>query len=124
MSDLVRGRMLVVAHGGMALALLFAIYVYDRRAGGLRIRRAMLVHRSCSRCASDFRLSCGERGPGGSGALWRRGDRPRDRYRRAVCLTLGNGQRLNWRGNLADLLLLEILGLLAVIAADWAGLSG
>ena len=45
-SDLVRGRMLVVAHGGMALALLFAIYVHGRRDGGLRIRRAMLVHLS------------------------------------------------------------------------------
>ena len=39
-------------------------------------------------------------------------------------LALGDGKRLTWRGILADLLLLGILGLLAVIASDWAGLTG
>jgi hypothetical protein len=43
-SDLNRGRMLVVAHGTMAMALMFGIYVHGRREGGLRIRRAMLAH--------------------------------------------------------------------------------
>ena len=44
LSDLGRGRMLVVAHGGMALALLSAIYVHGAKLGGLRLRRAIIVH--------------------------------------------------------------------------------
>jgi hypothetical protein len=44
LTELQRGQILVVAHGGMALALLFGIYVHGRQFGGLRIRRAMVVY--------------------------------------------------------------------------------
>ena len=43
-SDLQRGQLLVVAHGGMALGLLFGIYVHGRDQGGMRIKRAMYVY--------------------------------------------------------------------------------
>lgn len=44
LSDLARGRMLVVAHGGMTLALMLAIYIHGRRRGTLKVRRALTIH--------------------------------------------------------------------------------
>lgn len=39
-------------------------------------------------------------------------------------LTLTEGRKLSWRGVIADLLLLGMLGLLAVTVADWCSLTG
>ena len=39
-------------------------------------------------------------------------------------LALTDGHTPTWRGLLADLLLLGMLGLLAIIASDWLGLTG
>ncbi|WP_404713209.1 hypothetical protein [Sphingomonas sp. MMS24-J13] len=39
-------------------------------------------------------------------------------------LTLGEGRRLTWRGVVADLLLLGMLGLLSVVVCDRFGLTG
>lgn len=39
-------------------------------------------------------------------------------------LTMGEGKSLTWRGVIADLLLLGMLGLLAIVIADWMSLTG
>lgn len=44
LSDLHRGQLLIVAHGGMAAGLVFGIYVHGKRYGSLRIKRAMVVY--------------------------------------------------------------------------------
>lgn len=42
--ELTKDRLSFLAQAGMALALLFAIYVHGHRAGVLRLRRAITVH--------------------------------------------------------------------------------
>ncbi len=41
---LTKNRLTFVAQAGMAMALLFAIYVHGCRAGVMRLRKALLVH--------------------------------------------------------------------------------